>query len=89
MKIELVEQVIELTKKKLKLLEELKESLKYEECKYHLVCHKETSIPRWSLIEIKSKKSVCHGSSSDITRFIKRRNLDSSLIYKSPQTVIQ
>jgi hypothetical protein len=84
MKTELVDQVIELTKKKLKLLEELKESLKYEKCKYHLVCHEGISIPRWSLIEIASKENLCHGSTADLNRFIKKRNIDRKIIYVAP-----
>ena len=79
-----VDQVIKLTKKKLKLLEELKESLKYEKCKYHIVKHNEHSIPRWSLIEIDTKANLCHGSAAHIDKFIRVRNLDRKLIYVAP-----
>ena len=80
----IIDKVIELTKKKVILLEELKESLKYEQCKYELVMHSERLPVLYSLFEISTKKLLINGRRQVIDSYIKIRDLNYNLIYEAP-----
>lgn len=78
---EQIEKAIKLTKKKVSLLKELKESLKYQDCKYHLVAHTNDLPLRYSLFRIGSQDNLCFGPMEKIESYIRLRNIDKKLIY--------
>ena len=82
MKEELIDRIIVLTEKKVKLLKELKESLKYEKCKYHLVEDKKVFPTRYSLIDISSEETLAYGSAARINSYIKLKNINRELIHQ-------
>ena len=82
-KIQKLEKVILLTEKKVKLLKELKESLIFESCKFHIVEHNEGHAKRYSFFEIATKENLIFGSLQKIKSFVKRRKIDKNIIYNS------
>jgi hypothetical protein len=78
---ELIDKVVDLTNKKVNLLKELKESLKYQDCKYHLVAHTNDLPLRYSLFKIGSQENLCFGPLERIESYIRLRNIDKKLIY--------
>lgn len=77
--LENLDKLIELETEKTRLLIQFKKSLIYQSCTYHLV-----KMPgnRYSLIEIETKLSVSYGSLEEVNSYLKRRNIDDSIVYK-------
>lgn len=80
---EKIQQVIELTEKKLNLLNELKESVIYEEKIYDLLKFNLGYEFSYILYRISDKIEVFDGRIKDLKTYIKIRNIDIETIYNN------
>jgi len=87
MRPEQVNDLINLQEKKLDLLKELAESLKYGKCKYHLV-ETDHQFKRYSLYSTETKEVLTHGSPSTIRSFIRIRKIELADIYNAAPLIL-
>jgi len=74
-----LDQLITLSERKTNLLKELRESQKYESCKYHLVDMGEKQI---GLFEIATKKLLVSGFGRErVEKWVRLRKINHSEIY--------
>ena len=72
--------VIELSERKVALLKECVESIKYEECEYHL--EREKHYPNlYYLVRIKNGELLTAGRIDRIRSYLRLRKIDTSKIY--------
>ena len=75
----MIDKLIQATEKKLDLLNELKESLHYEQCIYDVV-----QLPdggKFMVIEISTKKEVRFDYPSQLVKWFDRRKIDKDKVY--------
>lgn len=78
-KIELIDKIIEKSIKKIKLMEELKESLLYESADYHLV---KIGNDNFSLYKKLNKTPIFNGNHEQIKSFMKKRKISSEQVFR-------
>lgn len=77
----MIDRLIELSEKKVTLLKELRESLKYESCKYHI--DNDPGRKGWYfLILIESKEIVRDGTPETIRKYLEMRKIPNEIVYK-------
>ena len=75
-----IEQLISKSEKKVSLLKELLESIKYEQCEYHL--DREEQYPNlYYLVKIESREILIAGRIDEIRSYISLRNIRKEKIY--------
>jgi len=79
-----INKAIELAEKKVQLLKNLKDSLRYEECEYHIVTHKEAKHVFYSLWKIETKEQLFYGDIDRLTSYMNIRNMSFDNIYGIP-----
>lgn len=73
----MMDKLIELTRKKLSLLEELRESMVYESKTLHLVC--ENGL--YMLYRISDQKQIAAGRKSEMKSYFRLRGVDPADVY--------
>jgi phosphate uptake regulator len=79
-KLQLCDEFIKKTERLNELAKELKESLIYESCKYHLV-NTDTHNKLFMLMEIESKVQLISGNMNRIDNYISSRQIDRGIVY--------
>lgn len=75
-----LDKLIELEEKKVGLLKKLKESLEYEDCKYHVV-QPESTRQFFMLFEIATQQEVRAGNAQYIRTWLERRSIPNEQVY--------
>jgi hypothetical protein len=87
-KIELINKLIEKSIKKIKLLEELKESLQYEKADYHLVKLRDDSYSLFKIshkdqiINARMNKALFNGNYDEIKSYMKKRKISDEQVFR-------
>jgi dTDP-4-amino-4,6-dideoxygalactose transaminase len=75
-----IDKLIELNERKTELLKEYRESLKYEQCLYHII--EQTDRKNYFfLIEISTEKIVREGTPERLRSYLQLRKINESKVY--------